>query len=66
MSALDFDMVPPHPNQPVPKVSVGMIAYDHQDFIGQAIDNSILMQRTNFPFELIIGEDKSTNGTREV
>ncbi len=65
MNAPDFDMVPPHPILPVPKVSVCMITYNHQDFIGQAID-SILMQRTNFPFELVIGEDKSPDGTREV
>ena len=24
------------------------------------------MQKTNFPFEIILGEDESTDGTREI
>ena len=45
-----------------PKVSVCMITYNHEKFIAQAID-SVLMQQTNFDYELVIGEDCSTDGT---
>jgi glycosyltransferase involved in cell wall biosynthesis len=46
-------------------VSVAMITYNHEPFIGQAIE-SVLMQCTDFPFELVIGEDCSTDSTRHV
>lgn len=39
-------------------VSVIMLSYNHSGVIGQAID-SVLMQKTDFPFELIIGDDAS-------
>lgn len=48
-----------------PKVSVLMLTYNHEKFIAQAI-KSVLMQKTDFPFELVIGEDCSTDGTREI
>lgn len=47
------------------KVSVIMITYNHEKFIEQAI-KSVLMQKTNFDFELIIGEDCSTDSTRSI
>jgi glycosyltransferase involved in cell wall biosynthesis len=49
----------------MPKVSVAMIAYDHERFIAQAIE-SVLMQKTDFDYELVIGEDCSTDGTRAI
>lgn len=52
-------------NDPTPKVSVSLITYNHADFIAQAIE-SILMQETDFNYELIIGEDDSSDGTREI
>lgn len=48
-----------------PLVSVLMLAYNHERFIAQAIE-SILAQKTAFPFELIIGEDHSRDRTREI
>jgi len=48
-----------------PLVSVMMITYNHAPFIGQAIEG-VLQQKTDFPFELIIGEDCSPDGTREI
>jgi glycosyltransferase involved in cell wall biosynthesis len=48
-----------------PLVSICMITYNQEAFISQAIEG-ILMQQTKFPFELIIGEDFSTDSTREV
>lgn len=48
-----------------PVVSVCMITYNHERFIAQAID-SVLMQETDFPLELVIGEDCSTDATRAI
>ena len=39
-----------------PLISVYMITYNQKEYIGRAID-SVLEQKTNFSFELIIGED---------
>jgi glycosyltransferase involved in cell wall biosynthesis len=47
------------------KVSVWMITYNHEKYIAQAIE-SVLAQVTNFPFDLIIGEDCSKDRTREI
>ena len=48
-----------------PLVSVCMITYQHAFFIRQALD-SVLMQEHSFPMELCIGEDGSTDGTRDI
>ena len=48
-----------------PVVSVHMITYNHEPYIAQAIEG-VLMQKTDFPIELIIGEDCSTDRTREI
>ncbi len=42
-----------------------MITYNHAPYIAQAIEG-VLQQKTNFPFELVIGEDCSTDATREI
>lgn len=42
-----------------------MLTYNHERFITQAIE-SVLTQETNFPIELVIGEDCSTDGTRDI
>jgi glycosyltransferase involved in cell wall biosynthesis len=47
------------------KVSVCMITYNHEQYIAQAIE-SALMQKTNFDFEIVIGEDCSTDRTRDI
>ncbi len=46
-------------------VSVCMITYNHEPFIREAIEG-VLMQQTSFPIELVIGEDCSTDRTREI
>ena len=53
------------PGQADVTVSVAMITYNHEAFIAQAIEG-VLMQQTDFTFELIVGEDCSTDGTRPV
>ena len=48
-----------------PLVSVHMITYNHEPYIAQAIEG-VLNQKTDFPIELVIGEDCSTDRTREI
>jgi glycosyltransferase involved in cell wall biosynthesis len=47
------------------KLSVMMITYNHERFIAQALE-SILSQRVNFDYEIIVAEDNSTDGTRDI
>jgi glycosyltransferase involved in cell wall biosynthesis len=47
------------------KLSVMMITYNHEKFISQAL-HSILTQRVNFDYEIVIGEDCSTDRTRQI
>jgi glycosyltransferase involved in cell wall biosynthesis len=46
-------------------VSVGMITYNHEQYIAQAIEG-VLMQKTNFNYELVIGEDCSIDDTAKI
>ena len=52
-------------NKVEPLVSVTVITYQQADYIADCI-NGILMQRTTFPIEIIIGEDGSSDGTTEI
>ena len=45
--------------------SVGIIAYNHERFIAQTIE-SVLMQRVDFQYEIVIGEDCSFDRTRDI
>ncbi len=46
-------------------VSVVVITYNQEEYIARALD-SILMQKCSIPFEIIIGEDCSTDRTGEI
>ncbi len=48
-----------------PLVSVIMITYGHEKYIEEAI-RGVFLQKTNFPFELIISNDKSPDSTDEI
>lgn len=48
-----------------PVVSICCIAYNHEKYIADALD-SFLMQETDFPFEIIIDDDCSTDATAAV
>jgi glycosyltransferase involved in cell wall biosynthesis len=53
------------PEEHSPLVSVATIAYNVGKFLPAAIE-SVLQQKTNFKVEFVIGEDCSTDGTREI
>jgi glycosyltransferase involved in cell wall biosynthesis len=46
-------------------VAIEMITYNHEKYIAQAIE-SVLMQKTNFNYKLIICEDCSTDNTAQI
>lgn len=48
-----------------PLVSVCCITYNHRPFIREAIEG-FLMQQTSFPYEILIHDDASTDGTAEI
>lgn len=48
-----------------PKVSVCIVTYNHRAFIAEAVE-SVLRQETPFDFEVVIGDDCSTDGTRQI
>jgi hypothetical protein len=50
---------------PDPRVSVAVLVYNHSAYLAQALD-SILAQQVDFPFELLIGEDCSTDDSLEI
>jgi len=57
------DLFPNHVTEQ-PLVSVAVQTYQQNAYIKDCLEG-ILMQKTNFPFEILLGEDQSTDGTRE-
>lgn len=47
------------------QVSVCVVTYNQENYIAECLE-SLVTQQTNFKFEIIIGEDCSTDGTRAV
>ena len=74
-----MQQMPPMPPQPMSRrarskmtsdknhiiVTVAVITYNQEQWIRQTLD-SILSQQTDYPYEVIIGEDYSTDGTRAI
>ena len=52
-------------HQSEPLVSIICATYQHEQFINDAI-NGFLGQKTVFPFEILIRDDASTDGTQEI
>lgn len=48
-----------------PKVSVFVLTHNHANWIGQALE-SALAQQAPFHFELLVADDRSSDGTREI
>jgi glycosyltransferase involved in cell wall biosynthesis len=47
------------------KVSILMVTYNHEKYIAEALD-SVLMQQVDFDYEIVIGDDCSTDNTRSI
>lgn len=47
------------------QVSVCIVTYNHENYIGKCLE-SLVKQQTTFAFEIIVGEDCSTDGTRKI
>lgn len=47
------------------KASVLIITYNHEKYIAKALDG-VLRQQTDFAFEIVVGEDCSTDATRDI
>lgn len=48
-----------------PKVSVCVVTYNQEKYIHECLQ-SLVDQETDFEFEVIVGDDGSTDGTRAV
>lgn len=52
-------------NKIIPLVSVTVATYQHVNYIKDCL-NGILMQKTDFSYEIVLGEDGSSDGTQEI
>ena len=52
-------------NGEIPLVSVCCITYNHEPYIAQVLDG-FLMQKTSFPFEVLVHDDASTDRTADI
>jgi glycosyltransferase involved in cell wall biosynthesis len=48
-----------------PLVSINCITYNHEKYIRDALDG-FLIQKTDFPFEILVHDDASTDGTADI
>lgn len=48
-----------------PVVSILLVTYNQEAYIGKALD-SLLMQESPYPYEILVGEDCSTDRTRSI
>ena len=46
-------------------LSVIFITYNHEKYVEKAL-RSVCEQVTDFPFEVVVGEDGSTDSTRDI
>ncbi len=46
-------------------LSVAIITYNQEQYISQTLD-SILIQQHNYPYEIVVGDDCSSDGTRKI
>ena len=47
------------------RVSVLCATYNHEDYLRETLE-SFVSQRTDFPFEVLVNDDASTDGTAEI
>lgn len=58
-------VAPESRDERIPKVSVKVVTYNHEDYIRAALD-SVFGQRVDFPIEVVIGDDGSTDRTPQI
>ena len=46
-------------------LSIGILTYNHSAFIRQCLD-SVLEQKVSFDYEIVVGDDASTDGTQDI
>lgn len=51
--------------QGIPLVTIRCMVYNHEPYLRQCLDGFV-MQRTNFPFEAIVHDDASTDGSADI
>jgi len=65
----EYEQVPveeyPNHTRAEPVVSVCVQTYQHVGYIHQCLEG-LVMQKTRFPYEILLGEDDSKDGTREI
>jgi glycosyltransferase involved in cell wall biosynthesis len=49
----------------IPKVSVYVVSYNHENYLRECLQ-SVVTQKCNFDFEVIVAEDCSTDSTRDI
>ena len=49
----------------IPLVTIRCITYNHEPYIRQCLEGFV-MQKTTFPFEAVVHDDASTDGTAEI
>ena len=49
----------------LPKVSVVCTVYKHEAYLRDCFDGFV-MQKTNFPFEILVNDDCSSDGSAEI
>lgn len=49
----------------LPKLSISVITFNQEQFIGDCL-SSIINQDLPFPYEIVVGDDASTDSTREI
>ena len=50
---------------PYPLVTIRCITYNHEPYIRQCLEGFV-MQKTTFPFEAVVHDDASTDGTATI
>jgi glycosyltransferase involved in cell wall biosynthesis len=51
--------------KPIPKVSICVVTYNQKNYLRECLD-SLVSQETDFEFEIIVGDDASTDGTSDI
>ncbi len=65
MESIYHALIQANSAETAPLVTVLVTTYNQERYIRRALD-SVLAQRTDFPFEVLVSEDAGTDGTRDI